>query len=270
MSATRSPSWWPIRWSRPRTPPKRSASTGSRCRMSSARSPRSKPGAPQVWPDRPGNLAFETSAGDAAATKAGLCQGRAHGQLTIVNQRLVTNYMDTRGVIAEYDGDRYTLTLGSQGSHIIRDIIGGEVLKIPPDKMRVDHPRCRRRFRHQAVSLSRICAGRGRRRAAAQAGEMGVRPLRAFPRRQPRPRQYLHREARARRQGPVPWRSISTSSPTWARICRASRPIFPGSASAWRPASTIFRPRMCACAPPIPTPCRSMPIAAPAGRKPPI
>ena len=61
-------------------------------------------------------------------------------ELTIVNQRLVTNYLDTRGVIAEYDGDRYTLTLGSQGSHIIRDIIAGEVLKLPPDKMRVITP----------------------------------------------------------------------------------------------------------------------------------
>ena len=60
--------------------------------------------------------------------------------LTIVNQRLVTNYMDTRGVIAEYDGERITLTLGSQGSHVIRDILCGEVLKIPPDKMRVITP----------------------------------------------------------------------------------------------------------------------------------
>ena len=48
--------------------------------------------------------------------------------------------MDTRGVIAEYDGERYTLTLGSQGSHIIRDIIGGEVMKLAPDKMRVITP----------------------------------------------------------------------------------------------------------------------------------
>ena len=45
--------------------------------------------------------------------------------LTLVNQRLVTNYLDTRGVIAEYDParDRLTLTLGSQGSHVIRDIL---------------------------------------------------------------------------------------------------------------------------------------------------
>ena len=48
--------------------------------------------------------------------------------------------MDTRGVIAEYDGQRYTLTLGSQGSHIIRDIICNDVLRIPPDRMRVITP----------------------------------------------------------------------------------------------------------------------------------
>ena len=89
------------------------------------------PGAPQVWPDRLGNLAFETELGDAGATKAAFAQAAKTVALTIVNQRLVTNYMDTRGVIAEYDGKRYTLTLGSQGSHIIRDIICGNVLNLP-------------------------------------------------------------------------------------------------------------------------------------------
>ena len=97
-------------------------------------------GAPRVWADRPGNLAFETELGDAAATKAAFAQAARTVELTIVNQRLVTNYMDTRGVIAEYDGQRFTLTLGSQGSHIIRDIICGQVLKLPLDKMRVITP----------------------------------------------------------------------------------------------------------------------------------
>ncbi len=98
-----------------------------------------KKGAPQVWPDRP-NLSFETSDGDEAATKAAFARAARTVKTTIVNQRLVTNYMDTRGVVAEYDGERYTLTLGSQGSHIIRDIICGEVLKKPLDKMRVITP----------------------------------------------------------------------------------------------------------------------------------
>ncbi|MFZ0846208.1 MAG: xanthine dehydrogenase family protein molybdopterin-binding subunit [Pseudolabrys sp.] len=96
-------------------------------------------GAPQVWPDRPGNLAFEKDMGDARATKEIFAKAARTVSLTIINQRLVTNYMDTRGVIAEYDGERYTLTLGSQGSHIIRDIICG-VLKKPLDKMRVITP----------------------------------------------------------------------------------------------------------------------------------
>ena len=99
-----------------------------------------KPNAPKVWPDRPGNLAFETEAGDAPATKEAFAKAARIVELTIVNQRLVTNYLDTRGVVAEYDGDRYTLTLGSQGSHVIRDIIGGAVMNLPPDKMRVITP----------------------------------------------------------------------------------------------------------------------------------
>jgi len=99
-----------------------------------------KPGAPQVWTDRPGNLAFQVDAGDAAATKAAFAKAARVVELTIVNQRLVTNYLDTRGVVAEYEDNRYTLTLSSQGSHVIRDIIGGAVMNLPPDKMRVITP----------------------------------------------------------------------------------------------------------------------------------
>jgi carbon-monoxide dehydrogenase large subunit len=96
--------------------------------------------APQVWPDRTGNLAFEAEAGDADKTKAAFAQASRTVELTIVNQRLVTNYLDTRGVIAEFDGDRVTLTLGSQGSHIIRDILCADVFEVPPDRMRVMTP----------------------------------------------------------------------------------------------------------------------------------
>ena len=99
-----------------------------------------KPGAPKVWADRADNLSFETEVGDARATKEAFASAAHIVELTIVNQRLVTNYLDTRGVVAEYDGERYTLTLGSQGSHVIRDIIGGAVMKLPPEKMRVVTP----------------------------------------------------------------------------------------------------------------------------------
>jgi aerobic carbon-monoxide dehydrogenase large subunit len=99
-----------------------------------------KSGAPKVWAERPDNLAFETEVGDARASKEAFAKAARIVELTIVNQRLVTNYLDTRGVVAEFDGERYTLTLSSQGSHIIRDIIGGAVMKLPPEKMRVVTP----------------------------------------------------------------------------------------------------------------------------------
>ena len=97
-------------------------------------------GAPQVWSDPPGNLAFEVTVGDAKATREAFARAAHVAEIDLVNQRLVTNYMDTRGVIAEYDGERYTLTLGSQGSHGIRDILCNRVLKIPPGEMRVITP----------------------------------------------------------------------------------------------------------------------------------
>src|SRR3954447_7919804 len=98
--------------------------------------------APLVWPAMRTNLAFETALGDAQATAAAFAQAAQTVTLTVVNQRLVTNYLDTRGVIAEYDAtsQRFTLTLGSQGSHALRDILCGAVLKIPPEKMRVVTP----------------------------------------------------------------------------------------------------------------------------------
>jgi carbon-monoxide dehydrogenase large subunit len=98
--------------------------------------------APQVWPNRPGNLAFEVALGDRAATAKAFAGAARQVAVTLVNQRLVTNYLDTRGVIAEYDAarDRITLTLGSQGSHAVRDTLAGDVLKIAPEKLRVVTP----------------------------------------------------------------------------------------------------------------------------------
>ena len=101
-----------------------------------------KPGAPLLWPDKPGNLAFELKLGDETSTTEAFSRAAKTVALTVVNQRLVTNYLDTRAVVAEYDAaqDRITLTLGSQGVHINRDILSRLVLKIPPEKLRVVTP----------------------------------------------------------------------------------------------------------------------------------
>jgi carbon-monoxide dehydrogenase large subunit len=100
------------------------------------------PGAALVWPDRPGNLAFEKSIGDKEKTDAAFRAAAKTVALTVVNQRLVTNYLDTRAAVAEYDEgkDRLTLTLGSQGPHRIRDVLCKMILNIPVEKMRVITP----------------------------------------------------------------------------------------------------------------------------------
>ncbi|EGP06574.1 xanthine dehydrogenase family protein, large subunit [Bradyrhizobiaceae bacterium SG-6C] len=101
-----------------------------------------KKGAPQVWPDHPGNVLFDTSIGDKKATEAAFAKAHAVAEISIVNPRIVTNYMETRAVVCEYDAkrDHLTLTIGSQGSHRLRDILCQNVLNIPVEKMRVICP----------------------------------------------------------------------------------------------------------------------------------
>jgi len=94
--------------------------------------------APKVWPG--GNLVFETAIGDAEATARGFAGAARTVSLSVVNQRLAANYIDTRGVVAEYDAGRFTLTLSSQGSHLVRDVLCNDVLRIAPDMMRVVTP----------------------------------------------------------------------------------------------------------------------------------
>src|SRR6201995_1547442 len=101
-----------------------------------------KNNAPQGWAQHPGNVLFDVSIGDKSATEAAFAKADAVVEISIVNPRIVTNFMETRAVVCEYDArrDHLTLTVGSQGSHRIREIIGGMVLKIPPEKMRVICP----------------------------------------------------------------------------------------------------------------------------------
>jgi carbon-monoxide dehydrogenase large subunit len=101
-----------------------------------------KPGAPQVWPDHPGNVLFDVPIGDKQATDAAFAKAHAVAEVRIVNPRIVTNYMETRAAICEYDAkrDHVTLTIGSQGSHRLRDILCQNILKIPVENMRVICP----------------------------------------------------------------------------------------------------------------------------------
>jgi carbon-monoxide dehydrogenase large subunit len=100
-----------------------------------------KPGAPHVWPQHRDNVVFDLALGDKAATERAFADAAKIVSLKLVNQRLVANYLDTRGVVADYDAadERLTLTLSSQGPYAIRDVLL-KVLKLPAEKLRVMTP----------------------------------------------------------------------------------------------------------------------------------
>ena len=97
------------------------------------------PDAPLVWPELGSNRVYTYKAGDAQATADAFASAAHVSKIAFVNNRLVANYMEPRAAIAEYDEaqDRYTLTVGSQGVHGIRDALARDVLKIAPQKIRV-------------------------------------------------------------------------------------------------------------------------------------
>ncbi len=84
-----------------------------------------EPGAPLVYSERDSNIAFEYHMGDKDKTDAAFARADKTISLTIVNNRVVTNYMEPRAAVAEFDASsgRYTLTSVSQGPHGLHAII---------------------------------------------------------------------------------------------------------------------------------------------------
>jgi aerobic carbon-monoxide dehydrogenase large subunit len=127
------------------------------------------PGAPLVWADRPGNVCFENTIGDKRRTEHAFAGATSTIDLTVLNQRLVANYLDTRGVIGECDeSGRITLTLSSQGPHAIRDVLCNSVLRIPAERLRVITPDVgggfgTKLFTYREYALAAVAAERLRR-----------------------------------------------------------------------------------------------------------
>ncbi len=96
-----------------------------------------KPGAAQVWPTRENNKAYIADIGDRDAAQAAFDAAAQVVKIEIVNQRLVTNFMETRGVVASYgDDERYTMTVSSQGANLIHTSVCG-IMKLDGKRLRV-------------------------------------------------------------------------------------------------------------------------------------
>jgi carbon-monoxide dehydrogenase large subunit len=99
------------------------------------------PGAPKVYPDEPSNQAFRLFLGDEERTRQAFAKARRVSEIAIVNNRLVTNYMEPRSCLAQFDGasGRFTVTLGSQGVHALRNVLA-RVMGIDAGALRVVTP----------------------------------------------------------------------------------------------------------------------------------
>src|SRR6185436_11601412 len=76
-----------------------------------------RPGAPQLHDNVPGNLAFDYDSGDEQAVAAAFAQAKYVSKLTMDSQRLVGNALEPRACLVAYDpaGGRYTFYVPLQG-----------------------------------------------------------------------------------------------------------------------------------------------------------
>jgi carbon-monoxide dehydrogenase large subunit len=102
------------------------------------------PGAPQVWPQAPGNLAVDWP-GPAADPEANarkvdeiFTAAKFVARIAVMNQRMVVASMEPRGATASYHAaaDIYTLRVCSQGTTAMRDPIAA-IMQIPKERVRV-------------------------------------------------------------------------------------------------------------------------------------
>ncbi|MCL4137371.1 UNVERIFIED_CONTAM: hypothetical protein GTU68_040948, partial [Idotea baltica] len=99
------------------------------------------PDAVKVWPDFGTNVAFTYGQGDQARTEEAFSGADKVVSVDLVNNRVVANYMELRGCVAEFDPEsgRFKLTLGTQGGHGMRNVIC-EILDLPEEDLQVITP----------------------------------------------------------------------------------------------------------------------------------
>lgn len=93
-------------------------------------------GAVQLHADAPGNLCYDWGIGDKEATEAAL--DKAHRVVTMeaINNRVHVVSMETRGCLANFDGDELHFHYASQGVHKATDELA-QRLRFPKDKIHV-------------------------------------------------------------------------------------------------------------------------------------
>jgi carbon-monoxide dehydrogenase large subunit len=99
-------------------------------------------GAPQVWPEAPGNVAAQMQWGKPEACAAAFATAKHITKLSLHNQRLIPVTMEPRGSIAEFDkaSGRITLHTSCQNPAGLQQTLAEAILKLPMEQVRVRVP----------------------------------------------------------------------------------------------------------------------------------
>lgn len=97
------------------------------------------PGAPQLWPETPGNVTAQMEWGKRDACDAAFAKAKHITKISFYNQRLVPVAMEPRGTTAEYDpaSGRLTMQTSCQNPAGLQKTLAEEILKLPMEKVRV-------------------------------------------------------------------------------------------------------------------------------------
>ena len=94
-------------------------------------------GAPAIWDALPGNVCVDDLQGDIAATDAAFARAAHVVEIAVVNNRMVSAFMDPRGATAHWDEHgKLTLYAGNQSANRVQQGIAG-MFGIPLNKVRV-------------------------------------------------------------------------------------------------------------------------------------
>ena len=100
------------------------------------------PGAPQLWPEAPGNFVFRFRKGDAAAVEAAMARAATIVSIELVNNRITAAPMEPRVAVAHHDAatDSFLLELSGQAMHPMRDQLADSIFHMPRDRIRLTAP----------------------------------------------------------------------------------------------------------------------------------
>ncbi|MFQ5784407.1 MAG: xanthine dehydrogenase family protein molybdopterin-binding subunit [Alphaproteobacteria bacterium] len=99
-------------------------------------------GAPQIWPEAPGNVSLDWETGDSGAVERAFDEARHVTRIELVDNRVMPMPMEPVAAIGDYDRDAgiHTLYAPSQGVHGIRALLAEHLLGLPESALRVITP----------------------------------------------------------------------------------------------------------------------------------